>query len=203
MSFGAGPWAVNGRLLNLYPRPVMLGCPFWAMPSAASLVTCSSPGVVVASLGWVRQCSVGRVSGDCLAFAAGFVLVHGTACVFHSSIDGPHVPRARGRIHRWFLCCIPFGWYWCASINLSARLLSLCCRVDVPVVPVLHAYTAVAAVAMAHGCLRVLSDSEHLFGHERYLSLPFHLSLASIGRPQATRDCSCSGARPVVGGRRL
>lgn len=50
-----------------YPRLVMLGCPFRAMLFAALELNFFSARVAVVSLAWVSQCSVGRVSGVCVA----------------------------------------------------------------------------------------------------------------------------------------
>ena len=64
-----------------------VGVPFLGYAICCILGGIFSAGVVMASLGWALRFSVGRVSGGLWAFAVGFVLVHGTACVFHSSVN--------------------------------------------------------------------------------------------------------------------
>jgi len=55
----------------------------------------------------------------------------------------------------------------CIVNAFSARPVSRVYQADVMVVLVIHTSTALNAAAAAHGCLLVLSGSEHLLRHER------------------------------------
>ena len=97
------PWALHSRTPRDARSPVQsiptsgdVGVPILGHAICCIPADMFCVGVVVASLGWALRCSVGRVSGGCLAFAVGFVLVHGTACVFHSSVNIHACGKPRG-----------------------------------------------------------------------------------------------------------